>query len=157
MPDKTDKCPKKAENRNGYQDDDGCPDVMPQEILDLTKKPLYGVSFKRKTGEVNARKSKRALEPVAQVLAAHTAFNIEIQCHVDLKPTKKRRKRKKKKAADPQQLSVDRCAALKTWLEGKGIGPRRLRTKAFGNTKPIAEEGDRMGYKKNTRFEFALW
>ncbi len=157
--DKVDKCPKKAESRNGYQDEDGCPDVMPKEILGLTSKPVYGISFKKKTGAVNVRRSKTALEPIVTVLAAHTVFNVEIKCHVDLKPVRKRRRkrRRKKAAADPQQISADRCSALKSWFESKGINSRRLRTKAMGNTKPIAEEGDKKGYKKNTRFEFGLW
>ena len=155
VPDKSDKCPKEPETRNNYQDDDGCPDDMPQAVVDLTSKPVYGVSFKRKTGEVDARKSKRALAPLVATMTANAAFNFELQCHVDVKPP--RRLKKGASPADPQAISDARCAAIKTYLESQGIAQRRLRTKGFGNSKQLDTSGGRKSYGKNTRLELALW
>ena len=154
VPDKTDKCPKEAETKNGYQDDDGCPDEMPEAVLNLTSKPLYGVSFNKKTGAVDARRSKRALAPVIDVLTANAAFKFQLQCHVDVKAGKKRRKNKA--PADPQAMSEAQCAALKTYLETKGVEARRLSTKAFGNSKKLDDSGGRKSYKTNTRIELVL-
>ena len=157
VPDKTDKCPKKPETKNGYQDEDGCPDDMPQAVLDMTSNPIYGVSFNRKTGAVDARKSKKALSPLVAAMTANAAFNFEIQCHVDVKPAKATRRKKAAAPADPQAMSDGQCAAIKTYLEGQGIAPRRLRTKGFGNSKQLDTSGGRKSFAKNTRVELALW
>ena len=43
IPDEKDKCPKEAETKNGYQDDDGCPDKKPAGTTPSTsQKPTTG-------------------------------------------------------------------------------------------------------------------
>jgi outer membrane protein OmpA-like peptidoglycan-associated protein len=53
-----------------------------------------------------------------------------------------------------QPLSEKRAAAVKTWLAGKGIADARLKTKGFGDTKPIASNDTPEGRANNRRVEF---
>lgn len=39
IPDYMDSCPKEQENKNGYQDDDGCPDVLPMTVVAMNSEP----------------------------------------------------------------------------------------------------------------------
>jgi len=57
-----------------------------------------------------------------------------------------------------QKLSERRAEAVKAYLVGKGIASNRLKTKGFGDTKPIAPNTDESGRMKNRRVELApLW
>ena len=53
-----------------------------------------------------------------------------------------------------QPLSEKRAAAVKTWLAGKGIEETRLKTKGFGDGKPIDTNGTPEGRANNRRVEF---
>jgi outer membrane protein OmpA-like peptidoglycan-associated protein len=53
-----------------------------------------------------------------------------------------------------QPLSEQRSAAVKTWLEGKGIDPSRLKTEGFGDGKPIDSNKTTEGRANNRRVEF---
>jgi len=53
-----------------------------------------------------------------------------------------------------QPLSEKRAAAVKTWLVGKGIADARLKTKGFGDSKPIDANNTPEGRANNRRVEF---
>jgi len=53
-----------------------------------------------------------------------------------------------------QPLSERRATAVKTWLTGKGIQEARLRTKGFGDSKPIDSNATPEGRANNRRVEF---
>lgn len=53
-----------------------------------------------------------------------------------------------------QPLSEGRAAAVKNWLEGKGIDSGRLRTAGFGDSKPIDSNKTAEGRANNRRVEF---
>jgi len=53
-----------------------------------------------------------------------------------------------------QPLSEKRAAAVKTWLTGKGIEEARLKTKGFGDSKPIDANNTTEGRANNRRVEF---
>ena len=53
-----------------------------------------------------------------------------------------------------QPLSEKRAVAVKTWLTGKGIEEARLKTKGFGDGKPIDSNATPEGRANNRRFEF---
>jgi len=52
------------------------------------------------------------------------------------------------------QLSERRAAAVKDWLAGKGITADRLRTKGYGDSKPIDKNDSPEGRANNRRVEF---
>lgn len=53
-----------------------------------------------------------------------------------------------------QPLSERRAAAVKAWLAGKGIAGDRLRTKGYGESKPIDKNDTPEGRANNRRVEF---
>ncbi|MFH1982315.1 MAG: OmpA family protein [Pseudomonadota bacterium] len=53
-----------------------------------------------------------------------------------------------------QPLSEKRAAAVKTWLEGKGVTPDRTKTAGFGDSKPIDSNTTLEGRANNRRVEF---
>jgi outer membrane protein OmpA-like peptidoglycan-associated protein len=53
-----------------------------------------------------------------------------------------------------QPLSERRAAAVKAWLAGKGIASDRLRTKGYGDSKPIGKNDSPEGRANNRRVEF---
>jgi outer membrane protein OmpA-like peptidoglycan-associated protein len=53
-----------------------------------------------------------------------------------------------------QPLSERRAAAVKDWLAGKGIAADRLRTKGYGDSKPIDKNDSPEGRANNRRVEF---
>ena len=53
-----------------------------------------------------------------------------------------------------QPLSEKRAAAVMAWLSGKGIDPARLKTKGFGDSKPIDTNDTPEGRANNRRVEF---
>jgi OmpA-OmpF porin, OOP family len=53
-----------------------------------------------------------------------------------------------------QPLSENRAAAVMAWLSGKGIDSARLKTKGFGDSKPIDTNATPEGRANNRRVEF---
>jgi OmpA-OmpF porin, OOP family len=54
------------------------------------------------------------------------------------------------------KLSKERAAAVKTFLIDKGISSKRITTKGFGSTKPVASNADELSRRKNRRVEIIL-
>jgi outer membrane protein OmpA-like peptidoglycan-associated protein len=53
-----------------------------------------------------------------------------------------------------QPLSERRAAAVKAWLEGKGIPAERLQSKGWGDAKPVDRNDTPEGRANNRRVEF---
>ena len=53
-----------------------------------------------------------------------------------------------------QPLSEQRASAVKSWLTGKGISEARLKTKGWGDAKPIDTNDAPEGRANNRRVEF---
>ncbi len=54
------------------------------------------------------------------------------------------------------RLSADRAKAVSDYLMTKGIEPKRLKTKAFGETKPLSDNSSEKGRMMNRRVEFVI-
>ncbi len=54
------------------------------------------------------------------------------------------------------KLSEDRVAAVKKYLVSQGILPQRIKTKAWGPTRPISNNANEEQRQRNRRVEFTI-
>jgi OOP family OmpA-OmpF porin len=96
---------------------------------------------------VLVERSKKLLDEVVQALTDHPEVKrIVIEGHTDSLSTAKHN----------QKLSEQRVASVKAYLVGKGIDDKRLKTKGFGQTKPIADNKTEEGRAQNRRVDFKI-
>jgi len=141
----SDKCYEEAETKNNYHDDDGCPDEVPAAVAKAFKGTLEGIEFE--TGKATIRKrSFKVLAKAVAMLDEYKDVRIQISGHTD----------NRGEDAANKALSQDRAQAVKTYLVAKGIDDQRLNAVGFGAEKPIADNKNAKGQKKNRRIEFRL-
>ena len=96
---------------------------------------------------VLVERSKQLLDDVARELADHPEVKkVLIEGHTDAVASKKHN----------MKLSQDRVASVRAYLLGKGVAAKRLQTKAFGETRPIASNKTEEGRAKNRRVDFKI-
>jgi outer membrane protein OmpA-like peptidoglycan-associated protein len=92
-------------------------------------------------------RSKTLLDDVVRELGEHPEVTrIQIEGHTD-------------SLAGPKhnmKLSKDRVESVKAYLIEKGVAPKRIVTKAFGESKPIADNKTDEGRAKNRRVDFRV-
>ncbi|HEX3765164.1 MAG TPA: OmpA family protein [Kofleriaceae bacterium] len=92
-------------------------------------------------------RSKTLLDDVVRELNEHPEVKrIQIEGHTDKVASK----------AYNLKLSKERADAVKAYLVNKGIPPRRLTVKAFGESKPIASNKTEEGRAQNRRVDFRI-
>ncbi|MGB1012588.1 MAG: OmpA family protein [Nannocystaceae bacterium] len=140
--DDVDTCPKLPETRNGFQDDDGCPDELPEEVEEFNG-VIQGIFFD--FGKATIKKeSEVTLDKAAGVLRKFSTIKVEIAGHTDNVGDE----------AANQKLSEDRAAAVKQWLIDHGVEGDRVSTVGFGPSQPIDTNDTEAGRAKNRRIEF---
>jgi OOP family OmpA-OmpF porin len=142
--DPDDRCPKDAETRNNFEDQDGCPDELPEQVKKFTG-VIRGILFA--SGKAKIRPSSfPLLDDAVSVLKQYSTLRIRISGHTDSKG----------KLAKNQKLSEDRAAAVKDYLTSKGIESSRVETRGVGPDEPIADNKSAAGRAQNRRIEFEL-
>ena len=142
--DPNDKCPKEPETKNGFQDDDGCPDEIPAEVKKFTG-VIEGIEFD--TGKATIRpKSAATLDAAVKVLTDFPTIRLEISGHTD----------NVGKEDKNIKLSQDRADSVKKYFTDKGIDASRIQTRGAGPNEPIADNKTAAGKQKNRRTEFKL-
>ncbi len=141
-----DKCPDKKEKHNGLDDEDGCPD----QVVQITEKELVIMQsilfvFNK---SVILKESYPVLDEVVEILKEHKRIKlISIEGHTDLHG----------KAGPNMKLSAGRVKAVMDYLAKAGIEKSRLKTKAWGMTKPkIKPEKAPADAQQNRRVEFII-
>lgn len=142
--DDQDQCPKEPETKNGYQDKDGCPDEVPEEVraFDGT---MEGVVFAFDSAELSAE-SKESLDATAAIMKKYPSITVEISGHTD-------------DSGDHDHnvgLSKERADAVKAYLVEAGVAAGRISTKGYGPDKPVAPNDTPANKAKNRRIEFHL-
>jgi outer membrane protein OmpA-like peptidoglycan-associated protein len=144
IPNEEDKCPTEPESRNGFDDDDGCPDIVPAEFADLAG-ILEGILFDTDK-DVIKKESKPILDRAVEVLKKYPQVRIEISGHTD--------------SAGSYEHNVDlsqrRAESVKTYLTEAGIDPSRIETRGAGPNEPIATNDTKDGRANNRRIEVKI-
>ena len=135
--DNVDKCPDEPETRNGFQDDDGCPDEI---IKDLT-----GIQFDLDSAVI-AVTSTDLLEKAFDLLKTHPDLLVEIAGHTS------------SEGGDDHNLalSLHRAEAVKDYLVRRGISAGRILTVGHGSEVPVGDNRSDDGRRKNRRIEFRV-
>jgi outer membrane protein OmpA-like peptidoglycan-associated protein len=142
--DDKDKCPKEPETKNGFEDDDGCPDKIPEKFKKFTG-VVQGIFFDQ--GKATIRKDSNAtLDGAVKVLQEFPSVRLEISGHTSSEGSNEVN----------AKLSQERADAVKSWLVSKGVDPNRIQTRGAGSDEPIADNKTALGRSKNRRIEFKI-
>jgi OOP family OmpA-OmpF porin len=142
--DSKDKCPNEAENKNGFEDDDGCPDTIPEQVKKFTG-VIKGIEFETGKAEIRAM-SRPLLDEAAGVLNQHPSLKVMIVGHTDNVGTRDKN----------VDLSRRRAEAVKTFLMERGVDAERVLTRGEGPDMPVADNKTRAGRQQNRRIEFQI-
>jgi outer membrane protein OmpA-like peptidoglycan-associated protein len=141
-----DQCPNDPETYNGFEDEDGCPDKgrvikTKEELIILDK-----VYFATNSAKI-LPKSYPILDAVAATLKGNPQILlVEIQGHAD------------ERASDKYNLDLTqrRANSVLKYLVNKGIDPRRLRARGYGERCPVDPRHNEKAWEKNRRVEFKI-
>ncbi|HMJ69060.1 MAG TPA: OmpA family protein [Cyclobacteriaceae bacterium] len=86
------------------------------------------------------------LDEVAQMLIDHSKLVIQLEGHTDNQGS----------ISKNMELSQDRVDEVKDYLVDKGVGKSRVKTKAFGGTKPLSNEKTVEARNLNRRVEIRI-
>jgi len=139
-----DKCVEEPENYNGIDDEDGCPDELPDEVKKF-EGVLKGIYFDTGKSSIR-RKSKPLLDDVAAMLSKYPQLRVEISGHTDSKGSHDTN----------LALSQERADSVKQYLVDKDIAEDRIDTRGVGPDEPIADNGTKRGRSQNRRIEFKV-
>lgn len=139
-----DRCPDEPETKNGFEDDDGCPDELPKTVEAFTG-TIRGITFELNRAQINPS-AYATLDEAARVLEQYRELKVTIIGHTDASGS----------AARNLRLSQERAQAVLDYLVGKGIDAGRLEAIGAGSQYPIAENDTAEGRAQNRRIEFRL-
>jgi OOP family OmpA-OmpF porin len=142
--DKDDKCPTQPETKNGYQDEDGCPDELPAAVKAFSGK-VEGIAFANGKAVI-LPSSFAVLDKAVAVLKEYPAIKLEIQGHTDDSGPRDKN----------VALSQARADAVQKYLVDHGIEAARLTAKGYGPDQPVADNKTKAGKAQNRRVEFKL-
>jgi outer membrane protein OmpA-like peptidoglycan-associated protein len=175
VPDTADKCPNEPEDKDAFEDEDGCPDPDndkdglpdgkdkcpnepgPAESGGCPKKYEHIVVTNEKIElkqkiffETNKSTIKSQsfglLAEIANVLQTRPTMRIRIEGHTDTQGPRSRN----------MTLSQARADAVRFHLEGLGVSRARMESVGFGPDQPIETNRTTAGREKNRRVEFVI-
>lgn len=136
-------CRDRAEDPDGVEDEDGCPEVLP--LVNCRVVVRKKIVFRLNKWDVDSQ-SYPDLQEVVETLKLYPELKLEIQAHKDstgankygMKPTQKR------------------ANSVRDYLVAQGIENRRLTAVGYGEDKPIASNRTAEGREKNRRVELVI-
>jgi OOP family OmpA-OmpF porin len=142
--DPDDKCPTEPETVNRFEDGDGCPDALPDEVRAF-EGALEGVNFDLGQATLQAGSSV-TLDKAVDVLKKYPDVRVEISGHTD--------------STGSRDLNMDlsgrRADTVKQYLVDKGIDGSRITTRGAGPDEPLETNATKSGRAKNRRIEFRV-
>ncbi len=131
IPDAQDKCPTEPETYNGNDDEDGCPDGKQTVVITKTSVQVTEKIYFATGKDTILKKSYGVLDIIATVVRRHPEVTkLSIQGHTDDVGD----------AVQNQKLSEARAAAVKAYLEDKGIEAGRLASVGYGESQPACKD-----------------
>ncbi len=145
--DAVDKCPLKAETKNNFEEDDGCPDEAPKVVVTCERVELNeSVYFDLAKYSIQAR-SFGLLDQVAQALQDNPHIKqVRVEGHTDNQGND----------GFNMTLSNNRAREVRVYLIKKGVDEKRLTSKGYGETRPIATNDTEQGRAQNRRVDFVI-
>lgn len=111
---------------------------------EINKKGSIALYINFETGKSAIKpESQPIVDQMVEMLKSNPTLKVSIEGHTDNVGT----------AAANLKLSQDRAAALVSALAAKGIDKTRLKSKGWGQTKPVADNSTNDGKAKNRRVE----
>ena len=177
IPDSIDKCPNEPEDKDGFQDEDGCPDPDNDGdgILDVNDKcpnePETFNGYQDSDGcpdEVPAALKKFtgviqginfATDSAKITKGSHKVLDKAVQVLVDYPDVRMEvggHTDNVGKEEYNKELSQKRAESVKEYLVGKGISADRLTAVGYGMEKPLTSNKTKADKAKNRRTEFTL-
>lgn len=185
IPDEEDRCPLSAEDRDGFEDDDGCPDLdndgddIPdtQDRCPLEAETLNGVddedgcpdvaNLPAPQASVSARGDRievnqqvqfelRRLSIAAGSLPLLREVARILRAHPSVKIEVQGHTDGLGDATRNMALSQGRAEAVRAFLIKEGVAAARLRARGYGATQPRASNDTPDGRAKNRRVEFVI-
>jgi outer membrane protein OmpA-like peptidoglycan-associated protein len=143
-----DDCPDEPEAVNGYLDEDGCPDLAPMRVkIEKTRIVIEEQIFFDVDRATIKAASDSLLDEIAQTMVDHPELvRVRIEGHTDSDG----------EALYNLRLSQARAEAVARALVERGVDEDRLEPVGFGETRPVASNGDALGKAKNRRVEFHI-
>jgi outer membrane protein OmpA-like peptidoglycan-associated protein/Tol biopolymer transport system component len=169
--DAADKCPADAEDKDSFQDTDGCPDPdndndglkdetdkcpneaetvngyddedgCPDENPMPKSQILHGVDFRGSSSDLIPN-SYPVLQNLAQVLRKAKGIRVEIRVHTD------------DRGADSynRKVSQQRADSVRNYLMGMGVEASQVTATGYGESTPIASNNTASGKAQNRRVE----
>lgn len=139
-----DKCLTERETSNLYFDEDGCPDVPPQDLAEFIG-VVRAIQFER-DGDILTRAGERVLERAAQVFKRYPMVRVEVTSHLNTSAP----------VEYGRDLSARRAHAVKQFLVRQGVSSERIMARGAGNDEPIDTNETASGRAENERVEFVI-
>jgi outer membrane protein OmpA-like peptidoglycan-associated protein len=139
---KMDGCPEEPEVRNGFEDDDGCPDQVPEAVAGLSR-VVSEIRFKKGTAEP-VEGSLSEIQATATVLLKYPSVRLEVTAHTS------------DEAQLDSNLSQARAEAVRQVLIDQGLQGDRVVARGAGSSEPLAESSDKARAVQNERIEFKV-
>jgi outer membrane protein OmpA-like peptidoglycan-associated protein len=141
-----DKCPNDPETRNGVEDEDGCPDKGRVIVRKGKIEILDKIYFETDKADIKPI-SFPLLDAIAATLKGNPQLQlVEIQGHAD------------ERGNDDYNLDLTdrRAASVRRAMEERGVEGERMRSRGYGESKPICTRHDENCWSQNRRVEFII-
>jgi len=116
------------------------PELKEDQVIRLNK-----LIFKQSEAGITSE-SFQELNKLYNLMMEHPKMQIQLEGHTDYRGGRKQN----------MELSQKRVKAVKSYLLGKGISSRRIKTKAFGGSKPLIKEQSIEASEINRRVEVRI-
>jgi outer membrane protein OmpA-like peptidoglycan-associated protein len=181
--DREDECPRDAEDRDGIEDADGCPEEDPDldhdgvaDIFDECPdaretingiddedgcpdsgdpRVIYGDGHFTVLDTIRFERGSAQLTPSSHSLLDQVALTLKANPEIEHMRIEGHTDDTGPRALN-MQLSEERAHSVRRHLIGKGVSPGRLRVRSYGPDRPMESGSDAEARAKNRRVEFVL-